>query len=435
MRIKIGILVFLFAFFGIAKAEWMWHEEFPWVYSSSENEWSFWYSSGDYMFWDDSEKTWTSTHPQSKGKWLWHGKFPWVYSHEKENWVYWQPGVGNLIQWKSNQDKWLTYRKETTQGWIHDLKNDPFVHPSIFAGYFSSWWLDSNSSLVDNTNFFKITVEERSKVVQIAAVDSHVLYVKENGALLGMGGNLNSQLGRSSESLSDTDSPIVIVESNVTYAAVGRDYCSFFIKTDGSLWAMGGNQHGQLGDDSNITRTTPVLICKEGVRQVSSDGSSTLFLKDDGSLWGMGLIDWQDNIHTKTPFEIVDKNVTFLTGGGYFLKNDATLWKASSDYYRIIPDLNLSSSKPTKLINSKVSKISSFADGRDLFFTDENKSLYEFDWRNVGGASVVDTNKTGVDQIANGGHLLMYLDQNGSLWHLYGDAGGVDKLISDDVKR
>ena len=170
MRIKIGILVFLFAFFGIAKAEWMWHEEFPWVYSSSENEWSFWYSSGDYMFWDDSEKTWTSTHPQSKGKWLWHGKFPWVYSHEKENWVYWQPGVGNLIQWKSNQDKWLTYRKETTQGWIHDLKNDPFVHPSIFAGYFSSWWLDSNSSLVDNTNFFKITVEERSKVVQIAAI-------------------------------------------------------------------------------------------------------------------------------------------------------------------------------------------------------------------------------------------------------------------------
>ena len=395
------------------------------------------------MFWDDSEKTWASTHPHSNGKWLWHGKFPWVYSHEKDNWVYWQPGVGNLIQWKSEQDKWLTYNKETTQGWIHDLKNDPFVHPSIFAGYFSSWWQKPDSTIgrvilgVGDNNFTSII--ENFNIKQVAPVDTHTLLVEENGSLWGFGLNNYSQLGRPPESLPSATVPILIEDSNVTYAAVGRDYCSFFIKTDGSLWGMGRNHYGQLGDDSNITRTTPVLICKEGVRQVSSDGSSTLFLKDDGSLWGMGLIDWQDNIHTKTPFEIVDKNVTFLTGGGFFLKNDNSLWKASSDTWTTIPDLNLSSSKP-KLIESEVSKISSFADGRNLSFTDENKSLYEVKWtydseENDYTHSVVDTNITGVDQIANGGHFLMYLDQNGSLWISRNGFPGDYELISDDVKR
>jgi alpha-tubulin suppressor-like RCC1 family protein len=41
--------------------------------------------------------------------------------------------------------------------------------------------------------------------------------------------------------------PELIVASNVTAIAAGY-YDSLFLKSDGSLWAMGWDQDGQLGD-------------------------------------------------------------------------------------------------------------------------------------------------------------------------------------------
>jgi alpha-tubulin suppressor-like RCC1 family protein len=35
---------------------------------------------------------------------------------------------------------------------------------------------------------------------------------------------------------------------------------SFYIKTDGSVWAMGDNQYGQLGDSTNWNRNRPIRI-------------------------------------------------------------------------------------------------------------------------------------------------------------------------------
>ena len=74
---------------------------------------------------------------------------------------------------------------------------------------------------------------------------------------------------------------------NVTAIAAGGNH-SLFLKSDGSLWAMGDNFYGQLGDGTYNTTNLPEQIVA-GVTAIAAGGWHTLFLKSDGSLWGMGL--------------------------------------------------------------------------------------------------------------------------------------------------
>ena len=54
-------------------------------------------------------------------------------------------------------------------------------------------------------------------------------------------------------------SPIQILPSDVSQVSHGSGH-TLFIKTDGSLWGMGGNNRGQLGD-ANLTDRNKVSIC------------------------------------------------------------------------------------------------------------------------------------------------------------------------------
>ncbi len=63
---------------------------------------------------------------------------------------------------------------------------------------------------------------------------------------------------------------------------------SLFLKSDGSLWAMGYNGEGQLGDGTYNSTNRPKQIVAGGVTAVAGRGFHNLFLKSDGSLWAMG---------------------------------------------------------------------------------------------------------------------------------------------------
>jgi hypothetical protein len=91
--------------------------------------------------------------------------------------------------------------------------------------------------------------------------------------------------------------PVEIMTNSVTAISVG-DYHSLFMKSDGSLWAMGANGYGELGDGHFVNdgvdpiygtnSDVPEEIVPGSVTALAAGGNGSLFVQSDGSLWGMG---------------------------------------------------------------------------------------------------------------------------------------------------
>lgn len=168
-------------------------------------------------------------------------------------------------------------------------------------------------------------------VTKIAAGDSHSLFLKSDGSLWGMGMNGYGQLGDGTTS--DTNLPEQILASSVM-AIAGGNVHSLFLKSDGSLWAMGANGGGQLGDRTYNNTNRPEQIVTNGVTAIAAGAYHSLFLKSDGSLWAMGnngLGQLGDGTYAviNRPEQIMASNVTAIAAGdthSLFLKSDGSLW-------------------------------------------------------------------------------------------------------------
>jgi alpha-tubulin suppressor-like RCC1 family protein len=182
-----------------------------------------------------------------------------------------------------------------------------------------------------------------SNVTAIAAGNSHSLFLKNDGSLWAMGWNVCGQLGDGT--INNVSLPEQIVSSNVTAIASG-DLHSLFLKSDGSLWAMGNNQSGQLGDGINKNVNLPEQIVASNVTAVAAGSQHSLFLKSDGSLWAMGdneLGELGDGSYASTnrPEQIVSSGVTAIAAGTFysmFLKNDGSLWAMGRNFYGQLGD-------------------------------------------------------------------------------------------------
>jgi len=64
---------------------------------------------------------------------------------------------------------------------------------------------------------------------------------------------------------------------------------SLFSKSDGTAWATGRNNFGQLGDGTTTDRSRPVQVPSlSDVRAVAAGYSFSLFSKSDGTVWAAG---------------------------------------------------------------------------------------------------------------------------------------------------
>ena len=219
-----------------------------------------------------------------------------------------------------------------------------------------------------------------SNVTAIAAGGCHSLLLKTNGSLWVMGWNGYGQLGDGTTDNGnyETNRPEQIVASNVTAIATGLNH-SLYLKSDGSLWAMGWNSYGQLGDgttdNGNYQTNRPEQIEVSNVKAIAAGYRHSLFLKNDGSLWTMGnnaygqLGDGTYN-NTNLPVQIVASNVTAIAAGSahsLFLKSDGSLWGMGDNQYGQLGDGTYNNiNSPVQIVASNVTAIAA-GYGHSLF--------------------------------------------------------------------
>ncbi len=148
-----------------------------------------------------------------------------------------------------------------------------------------------------------------------------------------------SEVNDSGQGGTNSDNPAPVRKHHVAYVSSGESH-TMIIKTDDTLWAVGKNDNGQLGDgDVKLAnKLTPVQIMTK-VKQVSASDTHTMILKKDDTLWAVGknnygkLGDGGKNDNELTPVKVLP-NVKQVSSGyehTVILKKDDTLWAVGNN--------------------------------------------------------------------------------------------------------
>jgi alpha-tubulin suppressor-like RCC1 family protein len=216
---------------------------------------------------------------------------------------------------------------------------DAAVKPAVADACFDA--VDSNCNCFD--------ADEAKGVNQIASGGGgHGAIVTADGALYAWGNNYFGQLGVGAQLLPFTNGvllPIRVGNANDWIAVVAGEYHTLALKTDGSLWAWGKNDNGQLGDGTTQTRYHPVRVGTDSDWAVIAAERRSVALKNDGSLWVWGGASFEDPNDSELQWlsKLVPTRVgtgldwaQVAAGDGFLLamKNDGSVWSYGPDNLR-----------------------------------------------------------------------------------------------------
>ena len=133
----------------------------------------------------------------------------------------------------------------------------------------------------------------------VAVGYSHALALRSDGSLWTWGDNTYGQLGDNSRTgrLLPTLVPTpAAAAAGTTWTAIAAgEYHSLGLRSDGTLWAWGFNNYGQLGNGTTTDSLVPVAVITPGTvgagttwTQVSAGFATATALRSDGSLWAWG---------------------------------------------------------------------------------------------------------------------------------------------------
>ncbi|MFH1232141.1 MAG: hypothetical protein V1709_11675 [Planctomycetota bacterium] len=204
-----------------------------------------------------------------------------------------------------------------------------------------------NISEIASQSFSVGGAQESGNWAQMVAGNSHTIAIKTNGTLWAWGKNNYGQLGDGSTTNINTPTQI---GTDTNWSVIAAGFCyTIALKTDGTLWAWGWNGYGQLGDGTTTNVTTGPKQIGTGTSwsAIAAADRHTIALKADGTLWAWGynasgqLGDGTTTQKT-TPTQIgTDTNWSVIAAGGFHtiaLKADGTLWAWGDNYYGQLGD-------------------------------------------------------------------------------------------------
>ncbi|MBN1366466.1 MAG: hypothetical protein JW967_00875 [Dehalococcoidales bacterium] len=212
------------------------------------------------------------------------------------------------------------------------------------------WVAQGGGSQQDNAEASQVS--GLKDITAISTGFGNSLALDSNGKVWSWGNNYYGQFGigitgggdhpQGTTTIPGTTPPLTIQQpvqvtnlNNVIAISSGLKHC-LELKTDGTVWAWGDNEWGQLGDGTRTARYFPTQVKNlEGIVAISAGHYHSLALKSDGTVWS-----WGDNesgelgngTTSNSYFPIQVKGLTKVTAiaageaHSLALRSDGTVW-------------------------------------------------------------------------------------------------------------
>ena len=155
------------------------------------------------------------------------------------------------------------------------------------------WGLGTTGRLGDNTIISKSSpvsvVGGFTDWVQVSAGDTHSLGVRANGIAYAWGAATTGRLG--DNTIISKSSPVSVVGGFTDWVQVSAGSShSLGIRANGTAWAWGSGGFGRLGDNTAVSKSSPVSVVGGFTDwvQVSAGSGFTLGLRANGTAWAWG---------------------------------------------------------------------------------------------------------------------------------------------------
>ena len=199
----------------------------------------------------------------------------------------------------------------------------------------------------------QVNGEQGRTAAKIIGGGNHFVALKANGEVWTWGYNGYGQLGIGSTEAKNRPTKTNIYDSKdkkqTTYAidvAAGYNH-TLVLKSDGTVWAAGYNEYGQLGDSSttNTSEFVQVTGIPEKVIAITAGGHSSYALTESGKVYGwgynyegqLGRGSTSQNNPNATPQKMQKvSNIIQMSAGDnhiVMLDADGTVWSTGHNYY------------------------------------------------------------------------------------------------------
>ena len=228
-----------------------------------------------------------------------------------------QAGDGTTGAFKTDGTMWVWGRNEAGE---LGQNNVTYYSSPVQVGTDTTWSTGNNAHYCTNTA-------------------GGCFAIKTDGTLWSWGGNNSGSLGHNIGGNPGHCSSPTQIGAEATWSAIDGGNGMHAIKTDGTLWAWGGNDRGQLGLNAagdNAARSSPIQIGSDTTWRTCSTGTKSVLLsKTDGTLWAMGAgtygqLAQNNETQYSSPVQIPGTTWSSVNSAAYAtfvaLKTDGTLW-------------------------------------------------------------------------------------------------------------
>jgi alpha-tubulin suppressor-like RCC1 family protein len=125
---------------------------------------------------------------------------------------------------------------------------------------------------------------------QVSAGQCHTAAVRQNGTLWTWGNGALGRLGDNTTNIAQS-SPVSVVGGFTDWCQVSVGYNhAAAVRQNGTLWAWGSNGSGRLGDGTTVSKSSPVSVVGGFTDwcQVSAGCVHTAAVRQNGTLWAWG---------------------------------------------------------------------------------------------------------------------------------------------------